>query len=111
MQKVKPKKIPLRMCAGCGEMKPKKELVRVVRAPVREVDGVETGGEVSLDLTGRKPGRGAYVCRNPECLKKAQKKKALERSFEQPVPAEVYEALALQLSQTAGKEAQDAQTE
>lgn len=80
MQKVKPKKIPLRMCAGCGEMKPKKELVRVVRAPVREVDGVETGGEVSLDLTGRKPGRGAYVCRNPECLKKAQK----ARRFSKP---------------------------
>ena len=81
MQKVKPKKIPLRMCAGCGEMKPKKELVRVVRAPVKEVDGVETGGEVSLDLTGRKPGRGAYVCRNPECLKKAQKARRFERAL------------------------------
>ena len=55
-------------------MKPKKELVRVVRAPVKEDEnGVQTGGGVSLDLTGRKPGRGAYVCRNPECLKKAQK--------------------------------------
>ena len=96
------KKIPMRQCTGCQESRPKKELVRVVRAPT---------GEISIDAVGKKPGRGAYLCPDPECLKKAQKKKALERSFEQPVPAEVYEALALQLSQTAGKEAQDAQTE
>ena len=94
---MKQKKIPLRMCAGCGEMKPKKELVRVVRAPVKEADGAQTGGEVSLDLTGRKPGRGAYVCRNPECLKKAQKAKSLERSLEVPIPDEVYERLAKEM--------------
>ena len=59
-------------------MKPKKELVRVVRAPVKEDEnGVQTGGEVSLDLTGRKPGRGAYVCRDPECLKRHRKRGAL----------------------------------
>lgn len=58
------KKVPLRKCMGCGEMKPKKELVRVVRSPE---------GEISLDLTGRKPGRGAYVCHRAECLKIARK--------------------------------------
>ena len=56
------KKIPMRMCSGCGEMKPKRELVRVVKSPQ---------GEISMDLTGRKAGRGAYVCKNPECLQKA----------------------------------------
>ena len=58
------KRVPLRMCAGCGEMKPKKELVRVVKPPE---------GEISIDLTGKKAGRGAYVCPSPECLKKARK--------------------------------------
>ena len=58
------RKIPMRKCTGCNEMKPKKELVRVVRSPE---------GEISLDLTGKKPGRGAYVCRDEECLKKARK--------------------------------------
>ena len=87
-------------------MKPKKELVRVVRAPVKEDEnGVQTGGEVSLDLTGRKPGRGAYLCPDLACLAKAKKKKALERCFEQPVPAEVYDALAKQLA-GAAKEAE-----
>ena len=90
---MKQKKIPLRMCAGCGEMKPKKELVRVVRAPVKEIDGTQTGGEVSLDLTGRKPGRGAYVCRNPECLKRAIKQRQLERQLEVQLTAEVSAAL------------------
>ena len=90
---MKQKKIPLRMCAGCGEMKPKKELVRVVRAPVKEIDGTQTGGEVSLDLTGRKPGRGAYVCRNPECLKRAIKQRQLERQLEVTLTEEVVSAL------------------
>ena len=65
---------------------------RVVRAP---------SGEISIDLVGKKPGRGAYLCPNPDCLTKAKKKKALERCFEQPVPAEVYEALAAQLAEAA----------
>lgn len=95
---MKQKKLPLRMCAGCGEMKPKKELVRVVRAPQKEVDGVVTGGEISLDLTGRKPGRGAYICRSAECLKKAQKARRLERAFSAKIDEEVFAALAAELS-------------
>ena len=83
------KKIPARQCIGCMTSRPKKELVRVVRAP---------SGEISIDLVGKKPGRGAYLCPNPDCLTKAKKKKALERCFEQPVPAEVYDALARQLA-------------
>ena len=85
---MKQKKIPLRRCNGCNEMKPKKELVRVVRSPE---------GEVSLDLTGRKPGRGAYVCPNPECLKKAKKSRRLEKVFASQIPEEVYDALEKEL--------------
>ena len=93
-----PKKIPLRRCNGCGESKPKKELVRVVRAPVKEDEnGVQTGGEVSLDLTGRKPGRGAYVCRDPECLKKAQKARRFERAFSCKIEDAVYDAMYQEL--------------
>ena len=62
------KKIPMRQCVGCREMKPKKELVRVVKSPA---------GEIGLDFRGKAPGRGAYVCPNPECLKRAMKSKAL----------------------------------
>lgn len=83
------KKVPLRMCAGCGEMKPKKELVRVVKSPE---------GEISLDTTGRKPGRGAYICPKPECLKAARKARRFERSFSSQIPAEVYEELERQMS-------------
>ena len=89
------KKIPARQCIGCMTSRPKKELVRVVRAP---------SGEISIDLVGKKPGRGAYLCPDSDCLAKAKKKKALERCFEQPVPAEVYEALVAPL--TEAKEAQ-----
>ena len=70
-----PKKIPMRQCLGCREMKPKKELIRVVKSPE---------GEISLDFKGKKPGRGAYVCPNPECLKKARKARALERALLRP---------------------------
>ncbi|MBM6925411.1 RNase P modulator RnpM [Pseudoflavonifractor phocaeensis] len=83
-----PKKIPLRQCLGCREMKPKKELIRVVKSPE---------GEVSLDFRGKKPGRGAYVCPNPECLKKARKARALERAFSAQMPDEVYAALEEQM--------------
>ena len=69
---MKEKKIPTRMCTGCGEMKPKSELVRVVRSPE---------GEISLDLTGRKNGRGSYICKSITCFDKAMKKKAFERAF------------------------------
>lgn len=78
------KKIPMRKCTGCNEMKPKKELVRVVKSPE---------GEISMDLTGKKSGRGAYVCRNKKCLAAAIKAKRLERAFECSIPAEVYERL------------------
>lgn len=78
------KKIPMRQCVGCREMKPKKELVRVVKSPE---------GEISLDLRGKAPGRGAYVCRSLECLKKAIKSKALERGFSTAIPQEVYDRL------------------
>ena len=75
------KKIPMRQCLGCREMKPKRELIRVVRSPE---------GEVSLDIKGKKPGRGAYVCPSPECLKKATKSKALERALSAEIPEELY---------------------
>jgi hypothetical protein len=83
------KKIPMRKCIGCQTSRPKKELVRVVRGP---------DGTISIDPVGKKPGRGAYLCPDPQCLTQAQKRKALERSFEQAVPAEVYEALAAELA-------------
>jgi uncharacterized protein len=81
---VKVKKIPLRMCTGCMEMKPKKELVRVVRSKE---------GEVSVDLTGKKSGRGAYICRNLQCLDKAYKAKRLEKNLEVKIEEEVYNRL------------------
>ena len=84
------KKIPLRMCTGCGEMKPKKELVRVVRSKE---------GEISLDLTGRKVGRGAYVCRSLDCLKKARKTRRIERSLDCQIPDEVYDAMEKEMAE------------
>ena len=83
-----PKKIPMRQCVGCREMKDKKSLLRVVKSPE---------GEVSLDFKGKKPGRGAYLCPNPECLKRSRKARALERAFETALPPEVYEALEEQM--------------
>ena len=82
MQKVK--KLPQRQCVGCRTMKEKRELIRVVKSPE---------GEISLDFGGKKPGRGAYVCPNRDCLKKAIRAKALERAFEPAIPAEVYDAM------------------
>ena len=79
----------MRMCAGCGEHKPKKELVRVVKSPE---------GEISLDTTGRKPGRGAYVCRSADCLRLARKARRLERAFSCQIPDEVYERMEEELS-------------
>ena len=98
---MRPKKIPLRMCAGCGEMKPKKELVRVVKAPeVRDEAGEVTGrGEISLDLTGRKPGRGAYVCRSLTCLKAARKARRFEKAFSCKIPDEVYDRMEEELQE------------
>lgn len=85
----KPKKTPMRMCTGCGEMKPKKELVRVVKAPAEE--GRQP--DITLDFTGKKPGRGAYLCDNAECLKKARKARRLERAFSCKISEEIYERL------------------
>ena len=83
-----PKKIPMRQCTGCREMKPKRELIRVVKSPENEI---------SLDFKGKAQGRGAYVCKNQECLKKAIKSKALERSLEIPIPDEIYALLREQM--------------
>lgn len=84
---MKPKKVPMRMCVGCREMKPKRELIRVVRAP---------DGTLSLDPVGKKPGRGAYVCRSEDCLRRAIKQKQLERQLE----VQLTEEVAAQLQQT-----------
>ncbi len=78
------KKIPQRQCIGCGEMKNKKEMIRILKTPE---------GDFTLDATGRKNGRGAYLCLSMECLKKAIKGKGLDRSFKMAVPKAVYEAL------------------
>ena len=93
MQKVK--KIPQRQCVGCREMKDKKSLLRVVKSPE---------GTVSLDFVGKKPGRGAYVCHDVECLKKARKSKALERAFSTVIPPEVYDAMEAELEGQNGQE-------
>lgn len=90
---MKVRKTPMRMCSGCGESKPKMELVRVVRSPE---------GEICMDLTGKKPGRGAYLCRCVDCLKKARKSKRIDRSLETTVPAEVYDALEEELAALEG---------
>ena len=82
------KKIPQRQCMGCRERKAKREMIRVVRG---------TDGNVSLDFGGKMNGRGAYICPNPDCLKKAQRSKALERSLEVEFPAEVYERLTKEI--------------
>lgn len=82
------KKIPLRQCLGCREMKPKRELIRVVRPPE---------GTVHLDPKGRANGRGAYLCPNRDCLRKAVRSKALERAFGISIPQEVYAALEAEL--------------
>lgn len=95
------KRIPKRMCAGCGEMKEKTELVRVVKAPDQkdEEGNVTAVGAISLDLTGKKPGRGAYVCKQADCLKAARKARRFERAFSCQIPAEVYDILEEEISQ------------
>ena len=79
-----PKSIPMRQCVGCREMRPKRELVRVVKGPE---------GGISLDFRGKAPGRGAYLCPNAECLSKAIRSKALERAFSCQIPQEIYDSL------------------
>ena len=87
------KNIPQRQCMGCRERKAKRELIRVVRSPE---------GAVSLDFSGKAPGRGAYLCPNPECLKKAIRSKALDRSLDIQIPEEVYERLNKEMEQQNG---------
>ncbi|MED9970601.1 MAG: YlxR family protein [Ruminococcus sp.] len=96
------KKIPLRKCTGCGEMKPKRELIRVVKSPEKRGENGEVicGGEVSLDLTGKASGRGAYVCKNPECFELARKARRFERSLSCKIPEEVYDRMSLELNQS-----------
>ena len=84
------KKIPLRQCIGCGEMKSKKEMIRVIKT---------AEGEILLDATGRKNGRGAYLCPSMECFKKAVKGRGLERSFKMAIPREVYETLEREMEE------------
>ena len=84
------KKVPLRQCIGCQEMKSKKELIRVIKT---------AEDEIMLDATGRKNGRGAYLCPSMECLKKAVKGKGLERSFKMAIPKEVYETLEKEMEE------------
>ncbi|MBP5579387.1 MAG: YlxR family protein [Ruminococcus sp.] len=91
---MKPKKIPMRMCLGCNEMKPKKELIRVVKSPE---------GDISLDFKGKAAGRGAYICRSTECLEKARKARRFEKSFSCRIEESVYEVMMDEL----GKEPQD----
>ena len=83
------KKIPMRNCLGCGEMKPKKELIRAVKSPE---------GEISLDLTGKKNGRGAYICKNAACLKKARKSRRIESSLECRISDELYTKMEEELT-------------
>ncbi|MBO5200329.1 MAG: YlxR family protein [Clostridia bacterium] len=82
------KKIPMRQCGGCGEMKPKRELVRVVKSPE---------GEISLDLTSRKNGRGSYICKSIECFEKAIKRKSFERAFGVKIPEETVQNIIKEL--------------
>lgn len=85
---MKPKKIPMRMCLGCGEMKPKKDLVRAVK---------NKEGEISLDLTGKKSGRGAYICKDMECFKKARKARKFEKEFSCKIEDEIYDLMEKEL--------------
>jgi len=83
------KKIPMRMCLGCGEMKSKKELIRAVKTP---------DGEISIDLTGKKSGRGAYICRNADCFRKARKARRFEKAFSCQISEEVYDSMEKELT-------------
>ena len=81
---MKTKKLPMRMCLGCGEMKPKRELIRVVKSKE---------GDISLDLTGKKSGRGAYICKSVECFEKARKARKFERSFSCMISEDIYNSM------------------
>ncbi len=88
------KKIPMRQCIGCGQMKNKKEMLRVLKT---------ADGSITLDATGRKNGRGAYLCFSKECLEKAVKGRGLERSFQMKIPPEIYERLEKEFEKIDGE--------
>ena len=87
------KKVPMRQCIGCREMKPKRELIRIVKSPE---------GDISLDPKGKLPGRGTYICPNAACLAKAKKSKGIERAFSTQISPDLYETLASQLETDDG---------
>ena len=91
---MKPRKIPMRQCTGCREHKPKQALIRVVRSPE---------GEVSLDFKGKSPGRGAYLCPDPECLEKARRSRALARALDCQIPDAIYDRLKSEMEGNAGE--------
>lgn len=86
------KKIPMRQCVGCHEMKAKKDMIRVIKTATEDSEA-----EIILDTTGRKNGRGAYICSNSDCLNMAIKNKGLERSFKMSIPKDVYEMLTKEM--------------
>ncbi|MGN0614554.1 MAG: RNase P modulator RnpM [Porcipelethomonas sp.] len=86
---MKTRKIPMRMCLGCNEMKPKKDMIRVVKS---------SEGEISLDFTGKKSGRGAYICKNTECFQSARKARRFEKSLSCKIENEVYEEMEHELT-------------
>jgi predicted RNA-binding protein YlxR (DUF448 family) len=94
----KVKKIPMRQCLGCNEHRPKQELLRVVRPP-------EEGGVVSLDMTGRKSGRGAYICRDVKCLRRARKSRRIETTLECSIPDQVWDEMEKELELYAAEQA------
>ena len=91
---MKTKKVPVRQCLGCGEAKNKKEMMRVIKTPE---------GVIELDSTGKKNGRGAYICNSLECFRKAAKSKGLERSLKTAIPKEIYDDLERQMSESNGE--------
>ncbi len=92
---MKQRKIPQRKCMGCGEMFNKNELVRIVKSKIKDAEDEQY--EISLDLTGKKSGRGAYVCKKSECLNKARRAKRIERSLDCVIPDEVYDRMEQEL--------------
>jgi predicted RNA-binding protein YlxR (DUF448 family) len=91
---LKKKRVPMRMCLGCREMRPKKELIRVVK---------NKQGDINIDFIGKMPGRGAYICRDVSCFRKARKGKGLERAFETPIQEEIFQELERQLEDANGE--------
>ena len=99
---MKQRKIPMRKCTGCNEMKPKNELIRVVKAPDKLSDTgvVLEKGEIALDLTSKKAGRGAYICKNIECFNAAKKARRFEKAFATQIPSSVYDSMEEELKKS-----------